>query len=162
MPPFYEELSREDAQAITAYLMGMSEHKPPAHYMVLQAKKPEPKFSSSIKHGEYVFEKYGCAGCHGEGGAAGRRNYNAMADGQTKMEEGLEPTLTKVVGTYSREELKKKIDDGVPPPAIAKFNPEGPTPPLYMPAWKTKIKGKEMESLLDYLFSVAEGGDDEW
>jgi hypothetical protein len=29
-------------------------------------------------------------------------------------------------------------------------------PPLYMPPWKEKIKGEEMEDLLTYLYSIAE------
>jgi hypothetical protein len=78
------------------------------------------------------------------------------------MKDGREPTLTEVVGTYTREELKKKIWDGVPPNAIAKFKEDGPTPPLYMPAWKAKIKGKELEDLMTYLFSVAEKDEEEW
>lgn len=156
MPPFYKELSKEDAAAITAYLMGQTDNKVPSNYYVYQAPEPEPKFASNVKHGQYVFEKYGCAGCHGEGGAQGRRNYNAKANDQTKMEEGVEPTLTKVVGGYSRDELREKIQKGVPASAVAKFKEDGPVPPLYMPKWGEKIKGAELEHLMDYLFSVAE------
>ena len=63
--------------------------------------------------------------------------------------------MVDVVGTYTKEELMKKIAVGVPGSAIVKFNPNGPTPPLYMPAWKDKIKGKELEDLAAWLLSVA-------
>lgn len=162
MPPFYKELSIDDAQALTAYLMSQTAKSVPADYFVYAPPAREPRFSDPVAHGRYVFQKYGCAGCHGEGGAAGRRNFNARGPNQTKMEDGVEPTLTTIVGTYSRDELRKKIQDGVPAAAIAKFNEEGPTPPLYMPAWKDKIKGRELESLLTYLFSIAVKSEDEW
>jgi hypothetical protein len=67
---------------------------------------------------------------------------------------GVTPNLRRVVGTYSREELKDKISNGVP--IVAKHNPDGPLPPLYMPAWKTKIKGVELEDLVTYLQSIKE------
>lgn len=156
MPPFYTALSKEDAAAITTYLMGQTDNKVPSNYYVYKAPEPEPKFASAVKHGEFVFQKYGCAGCHGLGGAKGWRNFNAKANDQTKMEEGLEPTLTKVVAGYSREELREKIQKGVPASAVAKFKEDGPVPPLYMPKWGEKIKGEELEHLMDYLFSVAE------
>ncbi|OIO12071.1 MAG: hypothetical protein AUJ52_00950 [Elusimicrobia bacterium CG1_02_63_36] len=170
MPPFYEELSYEDAQALTTYMLGMTDKKLPKEFKVPASAKPEPRYADSIEHGKAVFTKFGCAGCHGEGGASGRRNFNALGEGQDKtrihevseMAKGREPTLTKVVGTYSRDELRKKLHDGVAPSSIVKFNPDGPTPPLFMPSWKTKIKGQEMEALLDYLFSIAEKSGEEW
>ncbi|PCI39315.1 MAG: hypothetical protein COB53_03405 [Elusimicrobia bacterium] len=169
MPPFFEELSLEEAQAITAYMLGMTDRALPMQYKVPAVKKPV-RYADNIEHGKAMYTKFGCAGCHGEGGADGRRNFNALGDGQDKtnlhsieeMAKGREPTLTKVVGTYSRDELRKKLVDGVSPTSIVKFNPEGPTPPLFMPAWKTKIKGKEMEVLLDYLLSIAEDSGEEW
>ena len=60
---------------------------------------------------------------------------------------------------YTREELRHKIENGVP--VVGKKDPKGPTPPLYMPAWKDKIKGQEMDDLLTYLFSIAEK-QEEW
>lgn len=162
MPPFFTELSEDDAKAVTTYLMAQTAKDLPSRYKIPAPPEPEPKFAGAKEHGKFVFEKYGCAGCHGEGGAGGRRNFNARADGQTKMEEGLEPTLTKVVGTYSREELIEKIRQGVPPTAVAKFKADGPTPPLYMPKWHEKIKGEELEDLVTYLLSIAEKTGEEW
>lgn len=158
MPPFYELLSKDgaDAAAITTYLMGMTDNKVRSDYYVFSPRPPEPAFKNATEHGQFVFSKFGCAGCHGEGGKAGRRNFNARANGQTKMEDGREPTLVKVIANFTPDELRKKIQDGVPVSAVAKFKEDGPTPPLYMPKWKEKIKGVELEDLMTYLFSIAE------
>ena len=66
----------------------------------------------------------------------------------------MEPVLTKTVANYTREELRKKIEQGVP--VVNKENDKGPTPPLYMPPWKDKISAAEMDALMDYLYSIAE------
>ncbi|MBI3547687.1 MAG: c-type cytochrome [Elusimicrobia bacterium] len=170
MPDFTQEIKHEGADAITAYLLSMSEEENIPHkYHVIREAKPEPKFASAGDHGKFVFKKYGCAACHGLEGVAGRRNYNAMGAGQPALDDvkadkaklheamamGREPTLPDVLGTYTREELKKKIQDGVPGSQIAKYNPDGPTPPLYMPAWKDRIKGQELEDLITWLLSIA-------
>lgn len=163
MPDFREELGWEGAEAITAYLMGQTLRPIPHTFYRSAPPEKEPAFASQVAHGKFVFEKYGCAGCHGLGGAKGRRNYNAVGPGQEDMkkdmDKGREPTLVDVVGTYTAEELKRKIENGVPGSAIVKFNPEGPTPPLYMPAWKDKIKPKEMDALVAYLLSIAKKDD---
>ena len=161
MPPFVEELSIDDARAITTYLLGQTDKPMPKSFYVFAPKEKEPAFGSAADHGKYVYQKYGCAGCHGEGGTAGRRNFNARGPNQKEMKDGREPTLVDVVGTYTRDELRKKIQDGVPPNAVAKFKEDGPTPPLYMPAWHSKIKGQELEDLMTYLFSIAKK-DEEW
>jgi mono/diheme cytochrome c family protein len=160
MPNFNDELKPEEAAAITAYLMSMTENAVPANYYVQGNPPKKPRFANATARGKWVFDKHGCAGCHGEGGAKGRRNFNALCDNQTKMEDGCEPTLTKVVGTYSREELREKLHIGVTD--IKKFNEAGPTPPLYMPAWKDKIKGQDMEDLITYLLSIGEKDEEEW
>jgi len=50
--------------------------------------------------------------------------------------------------------LRQKLNEGVP--FIVRHDPSGPQPPFYMPAWKSKIKGDEMESLITYLMSIKE------
>ena len=49
----------------------------------------------------------------------------------------MEPVLVKTIGTYTRDELRKKLQFGVP--VVAKDDPKGATPPLYMPAWKDRM-----------------------
>lgn len=149
MPDF--DFTKEEAEALTAYMMSLTHDKIPKDYYVYSAPEPEPKFGSAVAHGQYVFQKYGCIGCHGKGGTQGRKNFNSQG--------GEVPTLVKTVGTYTRDELRTKISNGVP--VIVKDNESGPTPPLYMPTWKDKIKGQELEDLISYLQSIAEK-DEAW
>jgi len=184
MPPYYLEWKKDEkgfnkeAIALTTYLLSLTHEKIPHTYYRYAPPKPEPKFAGAVEHGKYVFQKYGCAGCHGVGAQQGRRNFNAMGPGQDpenktveEMAKGRVPTLPETVGTFTREELKKKIQDGVPSSAVAKYKDAytdlsgnqrtGPIPALYMPSWKDKIKGAELESLVTYLLSIAKKGE-EW
>jgi mono/diheme cytochrome c family protein len=170
MPNFTEEdasgkreLSEEDAEAITTWLMSMTEEqKIPHEYYVSAAPASQPKLTGAA-HGKFVYEKYGCAGCHGLSAAKGRRNYNALGPGQNNkakdMDKGREATLVDLVGTYTHEELVKKIATGVPAASINRFNPDGPVTPLYMPPWKDKIKPEELKDLATYLLSIAKKQD---
>lgn len=173
MPPFYLDFKDGEAEAITTYLLSMThEEKIPRQFYVYAPPNPEPKFKSEAEHGKSVFQKYGCAACHGIEAKGGRRNFNALGPGQDKsqpwsveqMSMGREPDLTDTVGLMSRDELKNKIKFGVAASAIAKFNAEGPTPPGFMPPWKDKIKGEELEALVTYLHSIAkkEKPGEEW
>lgn len=143
--PFFN-LSNEDADAVTAYVLSFSQDKIPMNFFVPGPAKEEPKFKNAIEHGRYVYEKYGCAGCHAADARGGIRNFNYAND--------VEPDIRKTVNTYTREELKEKISKGVP--IVDKKDPTGPTPPLYMPAWGSKIKGQELDDLATYLFSIGE------
>jgi cytochrome c551/c552 len=159
MPDFTKEIDREGADAITAYLSGMTRESIPVKFYV----HGDGHKIHAARNGREVFQKYGCAGCHGLDAKEGRRNYNAMGPGQEDpakdMEKGQEPTLPDVVGTYTKDELIKKLEAGVPQSAVAKFNPKGPQPPLYMPAWKDKISKQEMSMLADWLLSIAKKDD---
>ena len=145
--------------AVASWLMSMTAEPIPYNHYVFAPPKPEPKFADAKAHGKFVFEKYGCAGCHGLHGTKVRRNFNALGPGQEDpekdMDKGRVPTLVDVVGTYTRDELKLKIQTGVLSVNVNKFNPHGPTPPLYMPKWKDKIKDKELDDLVAWLLSVA-------
>ncbi len=144
MPPFL--MNDKDANAITAYILGLDRTGLRPQYLTLRPAEAEPSFGSGVQHGRYVYEKYGCAGCHGADARGGIRNYNYQYD--------VTPNLRRAVSTYTRDELKDKVSHGVP--FIAKQDPKGPNPPLYMPAWKDKIKGQELEDLLTYLYSIKE------
>jgi cytochrome c551/c552 len=159
MPDFTKEIDRDGADAITAYLSGMTKENIPAKYYVHGDAHKIPV----ARNGKEVFQKYGCGGCHGLEAKQGRRNYNALGPGQSDpvkdMELGREPTLPDVMGTYTKDELIKKLEAGVPQSAVAKFNPKGPQPPLYMPAWKGRISPQEMSMLADWLLSIAKKDD---
>src|SRR5262249_23514268 len=137
------ELKEPDADALTTYILSQQTANIP-HAFYIEGPK-EPTFESirgrgRIAAGKWVYDKYGCAACHGLNAKGGRFNYNYQGG-------GAEPVLAKTVPNYTRDELRKKIQQGVA--VVSKDDPNGPTPPLYMPAWKDKIKGDEMEALLD-------------
>lgn len=164
MPDFRAELGAEGAEAITTWLMSMTAEHVPSNYFVPAKKGGEPvPAAGTLAHGKYVFKKYGCGGCHGQDAKEGRRNFNALGKGQEDpekdMDKGREPTLPDTVGTFTRDELVHKIQIGVPASAVVKFNPNGPTPPLYMPPWKDKIKGQELEDLVSWLLSIGKKQD---
>lgn len=188
MPDFSKELPPGGAEAITAYLLSMTEELIPSRYTVPAPPKAEPKPAGAVERGRRVYRKYGCAGCHGVDAKEGRRNYNAMGPGQgdpasyatpealhAAMALGREPTLPDTMGTFSPDELRTKIREGVTGAHINRFVTAlpgrtgadgkplpGPMPPLYMPPWKDKIKGDELEDLIAYLFSIKKAEKDEW
>src|SRR3989338_1897643 len=90
MPDFREELGLRGAVAITTYPMGMTAEQFPHRYYVAAAAAAAPQFSNPLKHGKYVYEKDGCAGCHGLEGKKGRRNYNALGPGQENLEKDMD------------------------------------------------------------------------
>jgi mono/diheme cytochrome c family protein len=144
--PFFN-LSPDDADAVTTYVLSLSRDKIPMEYTVpLAAPRPEPVLRTAVERGQAVYKKFGCGGCHAPDGSGGIRNFNYV--------NVTEPDLRKTMATYTRKELVEKIEMGVSP--VDKADPKGPTPPLYMPPWKGKIQGQEMEDLVTYLFSIAE------
>lgn len=172
MPDFSKEISREDADAIVAYLSGQTkEELIPSRWYVPGPKKAEPALSG-LAHGKYVFEKYGCQGCHGLEAKKGRVRYNAASNEQLpldsvkdektmheQMKLGHEPTLPELMGTYTLEELVAKIEHGVAASEAKKYNPNGPSPAVYMPAWKGKISKQELHDLAAWLKSIAKADD---
>lgn len=144
MPPYM--LPEKDADALTAYILGLNRNNIPPQFLTLRAPETEAITGSPVAKGRAVYEKFGCAACHGPDARGGIRDFNYQYD--------VTPNLRRVVGTYSRETLKEKISEGVP--FVAKHNPNGPQPPLYMPAWKSKIKGDDLENLVTYLQSIKE------
>lgn len=148
--PFFD-LSNEDADAVTTYVLSLGRDNVPVDLLAKPVQRPEPVYRTPAERGRAVYVKYGCAACHGPEAKGGIPNFN--------YENITEPNLTKTVSTYTRDELREKISNGVP--VVGKADAKGPTPPLYMPAWKDKIKGQELEDLLTYLTSIAEKGE-EW
>ncbi|MBI3299793.1 MAG: cytochrome c [Elusimicrobia bacterium] len=101
-----------------------------------------------VKRGEEIYERVGCVTCHNKRGKGGYPNINAVG--------GRIPTLTAVAEGYSKDELVKKISDGVRHPG--KADAAGADPLLYMPAWGEKLKKDELEAVADYLISLKPQG----
>ncbi len=147
MPNF--SLTDEEIQALTVYLLSLTDANPPVSYTI----PPEPElvktFDNDVARGYAVFEKLGCAGCHGPEGLGGRRNWNNGLGEEA-------PSLIYVKAYYENnvESLKTLIRNGRQP--APRMNVKRPNPALYMPAWKDKMTESEFNALVAYLFSLAE------
>lgn len=95
--------------------------------------------------GRLVYERYGCAMCHGTDGKGGFPNPNAETDGKV-------PGVIYVAEGYTRAELRRKILDGVV--TIGRADPNGPPPPFRMPGWKGQMTTPDIDDLVEYLFAV--------
>jgi mono/diheme cytochrome c family protein len=147
MPHF--GLVEADIEALTVYLLSLTAFDPPASYVIPPQPEPTPIYASPPEKGKAVFEKFGCAACHGIGGVGGRRNWNAGLGEEV-------PSLLYVKAYYGNdiESLKRLIREGRQP--VPRANPTRPNPPLYMPAWKDRISEEELDALVVYLFSLAD------
>ena len=95
--------------------------------------------------GEILFKRYGCRGCHGDGGAGGVANRNSQSGEMV-------PALLYVKEGYTPDELKDRIRHGVP--KVEKLDPEGPEPPLTMPAFGSRLTERQLDDLVSYLLSL--------
>jgi len=141
---------------------------------------PPPVFTDILQQGHYWFETKGCVSCHGVDGQGGIPNFNyargtvpalntlgAKISLQSKDEVGVmvkalqdkveinkNKPLTGIsnwpVVAAEYESVIKTIMGGSPP---LKADPQGPTPPLFMPAWKEKLDKDQMNSIIAYLLS---------
>ena len=102
-----------------------------------------------LDRGRQIYEQYSCVACHGPGGGGGVHNVNAQTGG---MING----LRFVAETYTKQDLARRILDGVP--VVPKADPNGPNPPLAMPAYRGLIGYQEAQDLVEYLFSLRPPG----
>lgn len=114
-----------------------------------ELKRPEtaekPLLDPKLERGRQLYKKFSCATCHGTDGKNGSPNVNAQTGQQV-------PPVAYVAESFTREELRKKILTGVA--RVEKKTPAGPTPPLYMPAYRDLLADSESEDLIDYLYSL--------
>jgi mono/diheme cytochrome c family protein len=102
--------------------------------------------------GRALFHAVGCAGCHGKDGRGGFPNNNAQG--------GLVPALTQVRSGYTRDELIRRIANGVAHPL--KKDPAGPEPLLSMPAWGRVLEPGQIAAIADYLIANSTDKGTEW
>ncbi|HBQ38177.1 MAG TPA: hypothetical protein DD714_04120 [Candidatus Omnitrophica bacterium] len=146
MPNF--GLTDDQARALTVYMLSLTAESLPAKYTIPQTPRVQPAgYATAVERGRAVFQKYGCAGCHGEGGLGGRKNWNAQLGEE-------EPSLVYVKMTYDRDSLKSLIRDGRQP--VPRRDPARPRAPSYMPAWKDRLSETELDDLVEYLLSLYE------
>lgn len=147
MPHF--GLADDEVEALTVYLLSLTASDLPASYVTPAPRAPARTFASEVEQGKAVFEKYGCAACHGIGGAGGRKNWNSGLGEEV-------PSLMYVKAYYgnSVEGLKDLIRNGRQP--VPRASPSRPRPGLYMPPWKERISEEDLNALIAYLFSLAD------
>jgi mono/diheme cytochrome c family protein len=131
-------------------------------YTDSQRRKKESLPSSSLPtnlnpqaaRGLKIYETFGCITCHGSGGKGQIKNNNAQTGGEV-------PPIDRVAESFSDAELRQKILDGVA--QIEKLNPNGPAPPLAMPAYKNRLDNTDLEDLIVYIKSLMPSGEKtEW
>ncbi len=138
MPNF--RLSPGSRQALVEYLATLKGHA----YRKGRAPWDEPRLSSDpVRRGLVIYQRAGCSGCHGRAGKGGYPNNNVPGS--------LIAALDRVAEGYTKPELKERIRKGVKP---QKQDPSGPEPMLSMPAWGEVLKEDELDSLVEYLFSL--------
>ncbi len=81
-------------------------------------------------------------GCHGTELQGGVANPNAQG--------GEVPSLLHLSDDYTKDEIIAVIRNGRAPPLE---NASGPTPPLYMPAWKSLLSDEDIHQLVEFLWS---------
>jgi mono/diheme cytochrome c family protein len=136
MPKF--NFTEPEIRALASFLGSLTGADTTAAFMKI------PSQASPVDRGRAVYLKFGCGGCHGANGEGGVPNLNSKNNNQV-------PSLyavKKVADVY----LESFITEGIPEPA--KLDPNGPKPPIVMPAWGEKISEGEMADLISYLRSL--------
>jgi mono/diheme cytochrome c family protein len=100
---------------------------------------------TAVVRGHAVYDRYGCAMCHGADGKGGFANPNSETEGKV-------PGVTFVAEGFTRRELRQKILDGFA--AVGRKDPNGPRPPYRMPGWAGQITEAEVADLVEYLWSL--------
>jgi mono/diheme cytochrome c family protein len=100
---------------------------------------------AAAPRGRLVYERYGCALCHGPDGKGGFANPNAETDGKV-------PGVIRVAEGYTSSEVRRLILSGKP--SIGKGNAALPRPPFRMPGWRDRMTEQEADDLVKYLMGL--------
>lgn len=106
---------------------------------------------TAVAAGGRHFLRYGCATCHGKGGAGGIPNPNAQVDPI--------PALNRAKEGFSKEEIVTIVLKGREP---ARADPAGAPPRFRMNAWEAVMSPAEAGTIADYLFSLMPEEKSEW
>ena len=101
--------------------------------------------NTAAARGKLLYERYGCAMCHGADGKGGFANPNAESDGKV-------PAVIYVKEGYTPAEVAEVIRTGKP--QIGRGDPKGPVPPFRMPGWHDRMSRPEVDDLVQYLMSL--------
>jgi len=111
----------------------------------VRAASPAAALDTAVARGHVVYERYGCAMCHGADGKGGFANANAETEGKV-------PGITYVAEGFTKRELRQKILDGFA--TVGRKDANGPRPPYRMPGWAGQMTDGEVAELVEYLWSL--------
>lgn len=145
----------DEIRSLVLLMFGFTHRKIPYNYRatkeLAQLREQLNPIVDEIKAGKAIFEKFGCAGCHGRAGKGGIINPNAPGN--------LVPAIIYVKEGYSKDELKEYLLKGA---VSQKDNPNLANPPLFMPPWIDKISEMELNNLVKYLMSLYPKDEEIW
>jgi mono/diheme cytochrome c family protein len=135
--PMYN-FSQGEILALSGFLTSLADPTMVTSWRETYAATPEVR-------GRAVYLKYGCGGCHGPDGKGGVPNPNADPD------EAVPPVMSDpdMADIFIESYILEGIMD------IAKLDPDGPAPPIYMPPWEGVISETEIADLISYLRTIA-------
>lgn len=102
------------------------------------------------QRGQFVFERFACWSCHGEGGHGGIKNPNAYTEEEEYI--GEVPPLDEVTNLMEPDEIREIVINGAIP---EKNDSDGENPPYACPEWGDSITEDELNDLIIYLESLA-------
>jgi mono/diheme cytochrome c family protein len=117
-----------------------------APYPALQRVPAAAAPGTAAQRGRLVYDRYGCAMCHGPEGKGGFANQNAETDGRV-------PGVVRVAEGYTSAEVKHLMLAGRP--TVGKASASGPRPPYRMPGWQDSMTAQETDDLVAYLMGLA-------
>ena len=94
------------------------------------------------QRGQFVFERFACWSCHGEGGHGGIKNPNAYTEEEEYI--GEVPPLDEVTNLLEPDEIREIVINGAIP---EKNDSDGQTPPYACPEWGDSITEDELNDM---------------
>ncbi len=131
--------------------------------------------------GAWLFRQKGCVTCHGTGGEGGIHNWNYVNDTVPALNNLSEKMFLRsrddVRAIVDLMEQGSPLESFADAPPVRRFNvvlakyktirdvikkgnpagkkdPEGPAPPLEMPAWETRLSEHDIDAIIEYLLSL--------
>lgn len=157
------------------------EHETAPDYGRYWLEPPPPEGAAIEERGAWLFRQKGCQTCHGVQGRGGIQNWNYVKetvpalDGlSSRMFLRRQKDLDKVISLLEEGVPLEKMEDDPPFRAFPRFlaqyesvrkvvkdgneagrkDPEGPMPPLSMPAWGQRLTDRDIDALLAYLLRL--------
>lgn len=142
---------------------------------------PPPSDASRTERGRWLFRRKGCFNCHGANGAGGVANWNYIDDVVPALDTMAErmflffpEDIEAIIEPLERGVALASLDDNPPTRRFGatlaqydsvrgviengnpsgKKDPDGPEPPLRMPAWRHHLSDDDIDALIAYSLSL--------